>query len=169
MNMLITTPDLSSLAGQRQHYAAVRSRLRAAASFSCRTPRQVIAVRILPGHPLFKKPEPPLPMVPVTQESQQRVRDVLDIMSVERPDQPEPGHAQEIIHQVASKHSLTPVEMLSARRSPPLVLARQEAMYRMSKETLLTLGGIGRRMGGRDHTTVLHSIRKHAERMGYFQ
>jgi chromosomal replication initiator protein len=41
-----------------------------------------------------------------------------------------------------------------------VVRPRQVAMYRAKTMTLRSLPEIGRRFGGRDHTTVLHAVRK---------
>lgn len=68
---------------------------------------------------------------------------------------------QKIMRDVCNKHGISKSELLSPRRAVPIVAARHEAMYRMSKETTMSLPAIGRRMGGRDHTTVLHGIRKY--------
>ncbi|WP_029620229.1 helix-turn-helix domain-containing protein [Pseudorhizobium marinum] len=55
----------------------------------------------------------------------------------------------------------TVADLKSSRRSGGLCLARQTAMYAVRKERpTLSLPVIGRWFGGRDHTTVLHSIRK---------
>ena len=51
-------------------------------------------------------------------------------------------------------------EFLSARRTNDLVRPRQVAMYLAKTLTTRSLPEIGRRFGGRDHTTVLHAIRK---------
>lgn len=70
-----------------------------------------------------------------------------------------------ILREVSDKHGISIIDIKSDRRSVPLVRARHEAMYRMSKETLLSYPQIGRRLGGKDHTTVLHGARRHRERM----
>ena len=80
------------------------------------------------------------------------------------PDQPKLSW-REILHAVARKHNIPVDWILSERRSGPIVLARQEAMYRIYEETTLSLPGIGSRLN-RDHTTVLHGIRAHAKRIG---
>lgn len=51
-------------------------------------------------------------------------------------------------------------DMLSARRTRNVVRPRQIAMYLCKKLTLRSLPEIGRKFGGRDHTTVLHAVRK---------
>lgn len=69
-----------------------------------------------------------------------------------------------IILETAIKHNIMPAEMLSAQRAYKLVIARHEVMYRMKTETTMSLPAIGRRLG-KDHTTVLHGVRRHIERM----
>lgn len=51
-------------------------------------------------------------------------------------------------------------DMISARRTANLVRPRQIAMYLTKSLTLKSLPEIGRHFGGRDHTTVLHAVRK---------
>lgn len=51
---------------------------------------------------------------------------------------------------------LTRKELLSERRNHEVVLARQFLMYWTARLTKLSLPLIGKRMGGRDHTTILH-------------
>jgi chromosomal replication initiator protein len=60
-----------------------------------------------------------------------------------------------------SRHYKVPRnELLSSRRSRDVVRPRQIAMYLAKSLTSRSLPEIGRRFGGRDHTTVLHSVRK---------
>src|SRR6202035_4208056 len=51
-------------------------------------------------------------------------------------------------------------DILSARRTTSVVRPRQIAMYLSKLLTPRSLPEIGRRFGGRDHTTVLHAVRK---------
>jgi chromosomal replication initiation ATPase DnaA len=50
----------------------------------------------------------------------------------------------------------TPTEIRSKRRSRQVVFARQFICYWCARTTTLSLPQIGRMMGGRDHTTILH-------------
>jgi hypothetical protein len=59
---------------------------------------------------------------------------------------------------------ITRAELTSSRRKATVVKARQIAMYISKQLTSQSLPEIGRRFGGRDHTTVLHAVRK-VERM----
>jgi hypothetical protein len=72
---------------------------------------------------------------------------------------------KQIAYEVASKHGLTLPELFARRRWQNIVIARQELFYRLSKETSMSLPAMGRMCGGYDHTTALHSIRKHEQRM----
>ncbi len=67
----------------------------------------------------------------------------------------------EDILKIVSRHYKVPRnELLSSRRSRDVVRPRQIAMYLAKALTSRSLPEIGRRFGGRDHTTVLHSVRK---------
>src|SRR5208283_5451179 len=61
---------------------------------------------------------------------------------------------------VASHFNVSRAEILSSRRTANVVRPRQIAMYLAKTLTLRSLPEIGRRFGGRDHTTVLHAVRK---------
>lgn len=67
----------------------------------------------------------------------------------------------EDIQRVVSKHyNVTKADLLSARRTRTIVRPRQIAMYLAKMMTPRSLPEIGRRFGNRDHTTVLHAVRK---------
>lgn len=51
-------------------------------------------------------------------------------------------------------------EIISPRRYKNLVAERQVLMWLTKKHTGLSLPQIGRLFGGRDHSTVLHAVRK---------
>jgi len=52
------------------------------------------------------------------------------------------------------------IDLSAHRRTAAVVKARQIAMYLAKTLTEMSLPEIGRRFGGRDHTTVLHAVRK---------
>ncbi len=67
----------------------------------------------------------------------------------------------EDIQKVVSQHyNVSRADLLSARRTRTIVLPRQIAMYLAKNVTPRSLPEIGRRFGNRDHTTVLHAVRK---------
>ena len=56
-------------------------------------------------------------------------------------------------------------DMHSARRARQVARPRQIAMYLCKRLTQRSLPEIGRKFGGRDHTTVMHAVRKIEELM----
>jgi chromosomal replication initiator protein len=66
----------------------------------------------------------------------------------------------EIQRAVADYFNLRLSEMLSERRARNIARPRQMAMYLSKQLTSRSLPEIGRRFGGRDHTTVMHAVRK---------
>jgi chromosomal replication initiator protein len=71
----------------------------------------------------------------------------------------------EIQRKVAEYYNIRLAEMLSDRRARNIVRPRQIAMFLSKEMTKNSLPEIGRRFGGRDHTTVMHGIRKVEELM----
>jgi chromosomal replication initiator protein len=67
---------------------------------------------------------------------------------------------------VASRYNVSRSDILSERRTAAVVKPRQIAMYLSKVLTLRSLPEIGRRFGGRDHTTVLHAVRKIEKQIG---
>ncbi|WP_244504924.1 chromosomal replication initiator protein DnaA [Pelagibacterium luteolum] len=67
---------------------------------------------------------------------------------------------EDILKIVARHYKVPRNEILSSRRSRDVVRPRQIAMYLAKALTSRSLPEIGRKFGGRDHTTVLHSVRK---------
>ncbi|MEM7461221.1 MAG: chromosomal replication initiator protein DnaA [Pseudomonadota bacterium] len=61
---------------------------------------------------------------------------------------------------VARQFNVSKTDLLSNRRTRVIVRPRQIAMYLAKTMTPRSLPEIGRRFGGRDHTTVLHAVRK---------
>jgi len=61
---------------------------------------------------------------------------------------------------VASHFNLNIQELLSARRSRSLARPRQIAMYLAKQHTTNSLPDIGRKFSNRDHTTVIHAVKK---------
>ena len=69
-------------------------------------------------------------------------------------------NVESIQNLVASHYNLNLKEMLSARRSRSLARPRQIAMYLAKKHTTNSLPDIGRKFSNRDHTTVIHAVKK---------
>ena len=73
---------------------------------------------------------------------------------------------EDIQKQVAAHFNIKMADMHSARRSRTIARPRQIAMYLAKKLTSRSLPEIGRKFGGKDHTTVMHAVRKVDELCG---
>jgi chromosomal replication initiator protein len=92
---------------------------------------------------------------PVTLEMAEReMRDLI------RPAELKRVRIEDIQRVVARQYNVSRADLLSSRRTANVVRPRQVAMYLAKILTLRSLPEIGRRFGGRDHTTVLHAVRK---------
>ena len=66
----------------------------------------------------------------------------------------------DIQRKVADYYNLRLSDLLSARRSRTIARPRQVAMYLSKVLTTRSLPEIGRKFGGRDHTTVIHAVKR---------
>lgn len=148
-------------ASLREQAIAVRARL---------SPRHVLVqeqrradIRPYPKH----RPLPAPAVVFVNPVARQRpdayrpiVKSITLMVEVDSPFQ-----WRHIADEVCAKHNLSFEQMCSDQRRKDIVAARFETFYRLSTETSMSLPQIGRRIGGKDHTTVLHGIRQYKARM----
>jgi chromosomal replication initiator protein len=92
---------------------------------------------------------------PITLEvADQAIRDLVHGM------EPRRIRIDEILKVIARHYGVSRSDLLSERRHRSVVWPRQIGMYLAKQLTSRSLPEIGRRFGGRDHTTVLHAIRK---------
>ena len=92
---------------------------------------------------------------PLSMETAERaIRDLV------RTPEPKKIKIEDIQKLVASHFNVSRADILSSRRTATVVRPRQIAMYLSKLVTPRSLPEIGRRFGGRDHTTVLHAVRK---------
>lgn len=82
-----------------------------------------------------------------------------------QPDQIRKFSITEIQRATCRHFGITPIELLSRRRTHKVVIPRQIAIYLCKKLTTRSLPEIGRMFGGMDHTTVLHAVRVTEKRM----
>ncbi|MGN6269397.1 MAG: chromosomal replication initiator protein DnaA [Sphingomonas sp.] len=66
----------------------------------------------------------------------------------------------EIQRAVSAHFELKPLDLVSARRARVVARPRQIAMYLAKRLTTRSLPEIGRKFGGRDHSTVIHAVRR---------
>ena len=74
--------------------------------------------------------------------------------------EPRPIRIEDIIKTISRHFGISKPDILSQRRHRSVVWPRQIGMYLAKQLTARSLPEIGRRFGNRDHTTVLHAIRK---------
>ncbi|MBO6756414.1 MAG: chromosomal replication initiator protein DnaA [Roseibium sp.] len=92
---------------------------------------------------------------PITQEmAELTLRDLI------RSSEPRRVKIEDIQRVVSKHYNVSKADLLSARRTRTIVRPRQIAMYLAKVMTPRSLPEIGRRFGNRDHTTVLHAVRK---------
>jgi len=89
----------------------------------------------------------------------------VDMAAVAIRDLVNPAHGHRVkiddILRVVGKHFNVPkADLLSPRRARSIVRPRQIGMYLAKTLTTRSLPEIGRRFGGKDHSTVLHAVRK---------
>jgi len=77
-----------------------------------------------------------------------------------RPESNHPVRIEDILRVVGRHYNVPKSDLLSPRRARSIVVPRQIGMYLAKKLTPRSLPEIGRRFGGRDHSTVLHAVRK---------
>lgn len=93
-----------------------------------------------------------------------RIDELLDHLT--RSGEPKRIRIEEIQRVVARHYNVSKQDLLSNRRTRTIVKPRQVAMYLAKMMTPRSLPEIGRRFGGRDHTTVLHAVRKIEDLVG---
>lgn len=78
------------------------------------------------------------------------------------PAPPKAVSAAEVIRQVCNKYQVSKEALVGPLRAKSIMRARHEAAFRIVVEVGLSYPRAGRVMGGRDHTTILNSVRRHA-------
>ncbi len=81
-----------------------------------------------------------------------------------RPDDARKSLAR-IVGEVCRQYQVTRAELASSRRTARVVLPRHVAMYLCRRHTDAPLGVIGKELGGRDHSTVVHALGAIEERL----
>ena len=74
---------------------------------------------------------------------------------------------QLIINVVSEHYGITPDDIISKRRNSEFVQPRQVCMYLCRKLTDESLQSIGKALGKKDHTTVIHGIDKITDEVKY--
>jgi chromosomal replication initiator protein len=91
---------------------------------------------------------------PTTRELARRVLDRLGTPRREK------ASLTDIVEATATEFGVEPAALLARDRRPQVAIARQVAMYVARELTPHSLPEIGRQMGNRNHTTVLHAVHR---------
>lgn len=115
-------------------------------------------------HGQFEEREPeevqPKPLPKIKKKTEPKVEVAPDPFPENFP----PLHKVEVIKRVICRRYNIPLRQIeSATRKANVVRPRQIAMYLVRQHTTHSYAEIGRRLGGRDHTTILHAFRKIGE------
>jgi chromosomal replication initiator protein len=89
----------------------------------------------------------------------QRIQQLLALEAAARP-KLKPLSPKSIIERVAAYFDLTPADITGAKRDKEIVVPRQIAMFLMRQELEMSFPKIAAAVGGRDHTTAMHSVQK---------
>ena len=83
-----------------------------------------------------------------------------DVENLLRGATPRRQDYKDIMEAVARQYGLHADDLASDKRHPRLVLARQIAMYVCRRNLGLSYPELGRAFGGKDHSTVIHAVKK---------
>ncbi len=113
--------------------------------------RRFAAAAYVPPPPPEREPEPEVEVAPEPELPEAPIR-------TSAPSYP--SIADHIIPIICAFYEQTAIDLVSQRRTADVVLPRQVGMYLAKLMTLHSLPVVGKQFGGRDHTTVLHAVRK---------
>ena len=111
----------------------------------------------MPSEPEDIQPEPPARNPEPDWWHTMWFGDLITARGPLKGESPTIAHIQAV---VARSFKLTRADLTSARRTQNIVLPRQIAMYFAKTLTPRSYPEIGRRFGGRDHKTAIHSVQK---------
>ena len=82
------------------------------------------------------------------------------IKEILNDNQPMPITIERIIDEVAQTYKVNPADIRSNKKNAPISQARQIAIYIVREITQATMKEIGQEFGGRDHTTIVYTLKK---------
>ena len=106
------------------------------------------AVNKIKMHKLYTGSEPSLSI------AQTVINEILN------DNQPMPITIERIIDEVAQTYRVNPADIRSNKKNAPISQARQIAIYIVREITQATMKEIGQEFGGRDHTTIVYTLKK---------
>ena len=147
-----------------QAYLGVRKRLYDVPKPIKALPKPDVVV-VSPFHPKQLAPEPTVPEAakfpPVSPQDFASAHEIADELAHDVPQSPKrPPPIGLIKHIVATEFDVSVLDLKSKRQTAEIVRPRQIAMYLARQMRPDSFPTIGRRFGGRDHTTSLHAVNK---------
>jgi hypothetical protein len=136
------------LAEQIKHYGGARRRLWGAQPKPVPIPKPEPVPIPVKSAPIEKPAEPPPPLFRWS------------ALEAYPPPPTRTLRIDDIQRVVADEYGVSRIDILSRDRLKRIVRPRQVAMFIAKRITQKSLPEIGRRFGGKDHTTVLHALRK---------
>ena len=82
------------------------------------------------------------------------------IKEILNDNQPVPITIERIIDEVAQTYHVSPADIRSKKKNAPISQARQIAIYIVREITQSTMKEIGQEFGGRDHTTIVYTLKQ---------
>lgn len=73
----------------------------------------------------------------------------------------------ELIREIAAKHNISTEQLIGHNRRAGVVWARFELMHRARHDLGMSYKLIGRVLGGRDHTGIMHGVKRYEEWRAY--
>jgi len=147
----VVVADLKTADDFRRHAKAWRERRKAWAARSAPMPTPKPEPKII-WNPQFSHPLPLKEIVSELLAYEERADEL--------PRESERPTLRRVIYETAVAFGVSTTDIHSGRRHRHVTHARQVAMYLARTLTLWSMPSIGRFIGGRDHTTVLHGTRK---------
>jgi hypothetical protein len=149
------TPNLQTLDAQVRHYGAIRHRL-----FNQSPPktkrRRHRTVNVPSSTPA---PVEAVLLPVIVKAARHHVRDW--IVVTEKPKwEPPSGAAKDIFTEICLRRGVHPRDVMGRTRPRKLVACRAKIYVRLKRDLGWCLPQIGKFLGGRDHTTVLHAIKQ---------
>lgn len=128
--------------------------------------RQHLERQLRFAHAALKRREKPQQVFVVVKERPKQPDEApaptpVDVQQIPITDAPDTPLRMDTIRRLVAQHyGVRKHDLLSDRRTADLVVPRHVVFYLGRRLTTLSLPMIGRHMGNRDHTTVLHGVRK---------
>lgn len=151
-----------------EYLARIRERERAKRVAEVKERAITLALRLRPE--IFLAPAPKLALAPPAPEDTGPIQSAIFTAPIDEVEPPEPPAPRVLVRDVVAivgeRHNTSPEAITSANRGRAVVKARMEAYYLSAALSGLSVSQVAKRIGHRDHTTVLHGVAVFAERHG---